>query len=244
MALWGFDRSNKFLYLCTSCRERPKSAYGSVGGDRAATLPRNYHNYSSPRLSDDSQSSFVQNRKSAFADKRSMWENMSHQKEKGPPPAPQHLASLLKHDTDRLFKNEHPAAHNGEAPDPRSTASEVGNTRSPVPKQNSDLHQNGVSNEQQEYKPKTKSSAPAVSNACQPASVRSWQRPDTTQSKVEAKSIYKHVSAPQSRAPWTKSATLPSRTHIQDYNNENTKANKQENLHKPSSEPVSLCLSF
>nr|CAB3263459.1 LIM domain only protein 7 [Phallusia mammillata] len=83
-------------------KPRPKSDYGFLGSksDRAQTLPRNYLSLNAPKpFEAPAASKFQQKRKTAFANKRNMWENMGQEKKDQPArPTAQHLSALLKHD--------------------------------------------------------------------------------------------------------------------------------------------------
>jgi len=82
--------------------------------ERASTLPRNYHVYSAPKPFNANASSFKQYRKTAFANKRNMWENMSQEKDAPQaPPAPPNLAALLQRDTSPNAYSSDAPQHNG-----------------------------------------------------------------------------------------------------------------------------------
>ena len=207
-------------------RERPKSAYGSIGGNRAATLPRNYHSYSGPQPADRS-SDFVQHRRSAFANKRNMWENMGHQKQhSSSTAAPQHLASLLKQDTERLYGSENEPMRDSTNTTPRQTTdAESIESRSP--------RENDFSEEQALHKPKIMNPS-STSNSSQTNNLHSWRSSESFQKAADPKSAYKHVSAPVSRNAFaSKSATLPSKARIGLHDNavstDVIKFNKSEN---------------
>ncbi|XP_077974641.1 uncharacterized protein LOC120329459 [Styela clava] len=65
-------------------KERPKSAHELPTGS-SSTLPRNYHEYSAPKPFTPGASSFTKYRKTNFANRRSMWENMSKPETDEPP---------------------------------------------------------------------------------------------------------------------------------------------------------------
>ena len=176
-------------------------------------------------MPDPNTSDFIQNRKSAFASKRSMWENMAHQKQSSAPAAPQHLASLLKNDTERLYGNDHSELSDSKNADPNpyrraSSSYESSEVASP--------RENGFpAEEQTEYKPKIMSNTGKTHDT---ANLRPWQRAETETAKPDAKSIHKHVNAPVARASWGKSATLPSRARISMHDDvsDTTKPYKQD----------------
>ena len=156
-----------------------------------------------------------------------MWENMAHQKQhSSSTAAPQHLASLLKHDTERLYGSEHEALRNSTSTTPRqSTDIESIESRSP--------RENGFPEEHPSHQPKIMSTT-SSSSTDQKNSLRPWQKTESTFHKTDQKPAHKHVSAPVSRNTWTKSATLPSKARFNLYDSTST-----SEVNKPS-KPESL----
>ncbi|XP_078488862.1 uncharacterized protein LOC100181356 [Ciona intestinalis] len=80
-------------------KERPKSAYSDLSSLRSSTLPKDYHSYSTPKpFTKSSTSTFSQQRRTAFANKRNMWENIGSQTNQPVATEPKHLATLLRDD--------------------------------------------------------------------------------------------------------------------------------------------------
>lgn len=96
-------------------RPRPKSDYGFLESksDRSQTLPRNYLSYSAPKPFElPATSKFQQKRKTAFANKRNMWENMAQEKKEQPVRSnPQHLSALLKNDNPHADDMQKPTTY-------------------------------------------------------------------------------------------------------------------------------------
>lgn len=218
-------------------RARPKSAYSSYGDNRAQTLPRNYHSYSTPKPFEPSVSDFQKNRKSAFANKLSLFQNIGQRKPEGPPPAPKHLSSLLKQDTDKLHGNDQPA--------PQHTATLNRSPFSHQSSQSTDVDSNYRSEIEADVAqlngdfPRVTSNKPKIVVSDSPrenqtSTVKPWQRFEPQANKVESKSIHKPVNAPSSRFTFAaKSATLPPRAKI-DYSNEVNSTSKSHIFQQPN----------